>query len=132
MSKLIRRMSLGGVIAAALLAAAPVCALTPDDINGYAMPEGYVADRTIEVTPPTKSINVTYGETVRFLVDNAGMTQEVIWHFDGMANKLDFGTLLAAPSASAGSSMPGPAAGIPVYVQQGNNPLNAGWGGSGD
>ncbi len=132
MGKFIRRMSLGGVIAAALVAAAPAFAVTPADINGYAMPEGYVADRTIEVTPATKSINVTYGETVRFLVQNGGITQEVIWHFDGLAAKLSLGTLLASPSASVGSSMPAAAGGIPVYVHQGNNPLNAATGGDSD
>ncbi len=132
MGKFIRRMSLGGVIAAALVAAAPAYSVTPADIDGYAMPEGYVADRTIEVTPDTKSINVAYGETVRFLVQSGGITQEVIWHFDGLAGKLSLGTLLASPSASVGSSMPGAFAGVPIYVHQGNNPLSAAWGGSGD
>ncbi len=96
------------------------------------MPEGYVADRTIEVTPETKSVNVIYGENVRFVVQNAGVTQEVIWHFDGLADKLNLGRLLASPSASAGSSMPTAVGSIPIYVHQGNNPLNAAWGGSGD
>lgn len=132
MGNFIRHLSFGGVIATALLAAAPAFAVTPADIDGYAMPEGYVADRTIEVTPATKSINVTYGETVRFLIQNAGVTQEVIWHFDGLADKLNVGTMLASPSASAGSSMPGAFTGVPVYVHQGNNPLSAAWGGSGD
>ncbi len=125
MAKLIRRKALGGVIAAALFAAASTYAGTPADINGSAMPEGYAYfDRTVEVTPATRSINVAYGETVRFLVQGAGEAREVIWKFDGTADKLTLGTLLATPSASEGSSqMAAPGSDVTVYVHQGNNPM---------
>ena len=124
MAKLIRQAVLGGVIATALFATASAyAACTADDINGSAWPEGSVADRTLFVTPSTKSVNVNYGESVRFVMQDG---REVIWQFNGLANDLTLGTLFASPSASEGSSSAlGAGASIPVYVEQGNSPLRA-------
>ncbi len=129
MDKLLSKMVLSGVMAGALFAAsAAFAACGPADINGRAMsPDSYV-DRTINVTPSTKSLNVSYGETVRFVMQDGS---SVVWKFDGIGNKLSLGTLQGA-SASAGSSAPSgtEGGGIPIYVDQGENPLNAPCGGN--
>ncbi len=130
-NKMICKSAVGGVIGAALLAASSAfAACGPADINGTAMAPDSYADRTINVTPDMKSLNVSYGEIVRFVMQDGS---SLVWKFDGIGNKLSLGTLQGA-SASAGSSAPMGTAGggIPIYVDQGRNPLNAPCGGSGD
>ena len=123
MARRVRQAVLGGVIATALFATASAyAACTAADINGSAVPEGSYADRTIVVTPSTKSVNVNYGETVKFVMQDG---RELTWKFDGIGDKLTFGALLASPSASEGSSSQMSAPGIPIYVDQGTNPLKA-------
>jgi len=127
---LFRNVALGGIVAAALFAAAPGFAALPScgpaDINGTAMPAGSAADRTVKVTPNMKRVNVGYGQTVKFVLENG---QESIWKFDGIAGKLNLGTVLAAPSATAGASAAAPGKDIPIYVDQSKNPLTSSCGG---
>jgi len=66
------------------------------------MPAGTAANRTVTVTPKTKSVAVEYGETVKF-VGQGG--REVIWKFDGIANKVTV-----------------PDVNVPVYVNQSKSP----------
>ena len=125
MANLLRQAALCGIIATASFAAASTyAACSPADINGSAMPAGSSADRTVAVTPTTKSVNVKYGETVKFVVQNG---QETIWKFEGIANKLTLGTVMGAPSASEGSSaqMAAPGRNIPIYVDQGQSPMRS-------
>ncbi len=119
MAKHITQAALGGAIAAALFAAAPsFAACTPADINGSAVPAGSAVSRTVRIAPNTKSVNVKYGETVKFVMPDG---QEAVWKFDGLAGKMNLGALFPA-SASAGSSANGGSR-IPVYVDQAGNPL---------
>ncbi len=130
-NKMLGKIAIGGVVGTALLAAASAfAACGPADINGTAMAPDSYANRTVNVTPDTKSVNVGYGEIVRFVMQDGS---SLVWKFDGIGNKLSLGTLQGA-SASAGSSAPMGTAGggIPIYVDQGLNPLNAPCGGSGD
>ncbi len=120
MAQYIRQVTLVGAIAAAFAAAPSFGACTPADINGSAMPAGTAVSRTIRVATNTKSVNVKYGETVKFVMPDG---QEAIWKFDGLAGKMNLGTLFATRSASAGSSANGGSK-IPVYVDQGGNPIS--------
>ncbi len=129
MAKLLRKTAVGSIVASVLLAAASsYAACTSADINGSAMPAGSHADRTITVRPNTKRLNVSYGETVKFVMPSG---QETIWKFDGIGGKLTLGTVLASPSASEGSSAQAaaPATNIPIYVDQAKNPLTGSCGG---
>jgi len=122
MATLYRGAAFAGFFAAALLAtASSYAACTPADINGSALPAASHADRTITIRPNTKSLNVKYGETVKFVMEDG---REAIWKFDGLAGKLNLSTIMAQPLASAGSSA-APPRNVPVYVDQASNPLNA-------
>jgi hypothetical protein len=59
-------------------------ALTTGDLYGEPASGSY-ADRTIQVTPQTKFINVTRGEVVKI---KAG-TREFSWEFDGLAKPFE-------------------------------------------
>ncbi len=131
MDKLPGKMVLSGVIAGALFSVSSAfAACGPADINGTALSPDSSADRTINVTPSMKSLNVSYGETVKFVMQDGS---SLVWKFDGIGSKLSLGTHLGA-SASAGSSAPTGTGGggIPIYVDQNMNPLSATCGGSGD
>ncbi len=129
MNKLTRQAALGGIIAAALFGVgAAYAAPSAQDLYGTAIAVGQLADRTIVVTPSTTSVNVDSGETIRLLVQSGDGYREVIWRFDGMADKMPLRAIMEEPSASAGAS------GlefkdIPVYVNQTYNPLHSSGGG---
>ena len=59
-------------------------ALTPGDLYGEPAAGDY-ANRTIVVTPQTKSINVTRGEVVNIKVGS----REFAWDFDGVAKPFE-------------------------------------------
>ena len=116
---LFRNVALGGIVAAALFAASPGFAALPKcgpaDMPGSAMPAGSTTDRTVTVTPKTRSINVKYGETVKFVVQDGAASHEVAWKFDGVANKILLSDI--DPKTSLKS--------VPVYVNQSANPLSS-------
>ena len=98
-----------GIIAAAMFAAAPsYSACTSQDPSGTAMPPGTKPDRTVTLTTKTKRVAVQYGETVKFLVPSGEGPREVIWKFDGIADKVFL-----------------PDLNIPVYVKQNKIPLHS-------
>lgn len=59
-------------------------ALTAGDLYGEPANPSY-AERTIVVTPQTRSINVTRGELVKIKVG----AQEFAWEFDGLAQPFE-------------------------------------------
>lgn len=59
-------------------------ALTSGDLYGEPANPSY-AERTIVVTPQTRSINVTHGEVVKLKVGS----QEFAWDFDGLARPFE-------------------------------------------
>ena len=73
-------------VAALTLSAASLSAnaLTSGDLYGEPASPSY-AERTIVVTPQTRSINVTHGEVVKFKVG----AQEFAWDFDGLAQPFE-------------------------------------------
>lgn len=79
---------------------------------GNAAAEGQAA-RTIVVTPSTKYINVTSGETVEFSVEGKSFN----WHFDAFENRDSFGLDKIAPAGTHASQ-------VRVYVEA--NPLYRG------
>ena len=54
------------------------------------------AQRTIVITPETKSVNVTGGETIKFVANN----QTFAWHFDVAMTVSSFELNLVAPAGS--------------------------------
>jgi hypothetical protein len=127
MHRSIRNLLAAASVAAIAGAAAPIsfAACGPQDLHGTAMPADSHADRTITITPQTKNVNVTYGETVKFVFPASAGGQQLVWKFDGIANKLTLGDLMQ-PTASAGASQKptaaaGTAAKIPVFVDQASN-----------
>jgi len=116
---LFRNVALSGIVAAALFAAAPGFAALPKcgpaDLPGTAMPAGSATGRTITVTPKTRSINVKYGETVKFVIQDGGPSHEVAWKFDGLGNKVPLSEI--DPKTSLKS--------VSVYVDQSTNPIRS-------
>lgn len=68
------------------------------------------AERTIEIKPKTKYVNVVDGETVKFAVDG----KEFSWHFRTWPNVDQFGLERIAPHDTLAN-------GVTVYVAR--NPL---------
>ena len=110
--KTIRKAAIGTLIGAALAATAPAHAAGDlrADLLGEAVTPSTTPDRTIEVTPRTRWINVSYGETVRFVMPQA--PADVVWRFDGRANNLQLAEIA-----------PGTPRNVTVYVDQARNSL---------
>jgi hypothetical protein len=68
-------------VAAALTSAAAAFAIGPQTSPYLGDPgDASIADRTITITPATKWVNVTRGETVKFV--DASSRQSFVWNFD--------------------------------------------------
>ncbi len=95
------------------LAAAPSFAIDKADFSGSPA-QSAAAARTVNVDAGIRWINVSYGETVRFVVPEAGGQKTFAWRFDGLAPQVKLSDIA-------------PVAGSPVtiYVDQSTNPLSA-------
>ena len=110
MKRTIRNIAVFAAFAGSL-AAAPSFALTKADLSGTpASPAA--ATRTVQVDPGIRWINVSYGETVNFVVRDAGREKTFAWHFDGTQNQLALSDI-----APVGASP------VTIYVDQSTNPL---------
>lgn len=93
------------------LASAPSFALTKGDLTGSpASPAA--ATRTVQVDAGSRSINVSYGETVNFVVRGGSGEKMFAWRFDGTQNQLSLSDI--APDVASP---------VKIYVDQSQNPL---------
>jgi hypothetical protein len=112
MNKVARTIAYAGVLVASI-AAAPSYALTQADRLGENVAATDMADRVINVDSGTRWVNVNYGETVRFIVKGANGEQDFAWHFDGIADPIQFSAI--DPDAALGRD-------LKVYVNESTNP----------
>ena len=93
---------------AAVLAALTACAMPADtpraDLLGMAAPPA-AATRTVVITPATRWVNVTGGDTVRFVVDG----REFAWNFSVGSTVAEFDLRRVAPPGLLDHP-------VPVYV----------------
>jgi Heavy-metal resistance protein CzcE len=78
-----RQTLIASLLVAGVAAASPSFALTQADMLGEPGNPAF-ADRTLEVSPSTRYLNVVQGETVTLDVNG----QPVTWDFDGLAMQL--------------------------------------------
>lgn len=98
----------------------------PADLQGTVMPADSAVSRTLMIGPQTESVNVDYGETIRFVIPSAGVNEELTWRFDGISDKLSLRALGQSPSASAGASTAiARRPDVAIYVNQGKNPMRS-------
>jgi len=109
MKRTIRNIAVLAAFAGSLVAA-PSFALTKADLSGTPSSPA-AATRTVQVDPGVRWINVSYGETVNFVVRDAGQEKTFAWRFDGTQSRLALSDI--APVASSAT----------IYVDQSANPL---------
>ena len=97
---------------AASLAAAPSFAITKADLSGSPA-QSSAATRTVRLNGGIRWINVSYGETVRFVVPEAGEEKSFTWRFDGIKNQVRLSEIVPVVAPS-----------VTVYVDQSKNPLS--------
>jgi len=97
-------------IFAGFLAAAPAFSITADLSGSPASPAA--ATRTVHVYPGVRSINVSYGETVTFVVRDAGEEKTFTWRFDGLKSQLALSDIVPVVASS-----------VTIYVDQWKSPL---------
>ena len=116
MNSKLRSIICGAILAAGL--AAPVLAQTPkppDNLGGYgtALPANAPVTKTVVVEPGTRSVNVDYQDSVRFVLKEQGKEQSFAWRFDGLTRQVNLGDIY--PKAAM--------KGVPIYINHENNPL---------
>jgi hypothetical protein len=111
MKTLLRNIALVAA-SAGTLAAAPSFAITQADLSGSPA-QPMAATRTVHLDNGQRWINVGYGETVRFVVPQAGEEKTFTWRFDGLKQQLQLSEI--APSVAAP---------VTIYVDQSKNPLS--------
>lgn len=103
------------VLTAMTLAAASTAAfagVTQEQVRGNAMSDGAPADQVIVVTEATRHVNVTGGQTVRFVVGGQSFT----WNFqNGTANVIPFDLQLIAPKGLLNHTVTTYVADNPLY-----------------
>ena len=78
------------------------------DPYGSAAPEAQ-AERTIQIGPNTRWVNVNRLETVRFVIDQGGAQKTFTWRFDAQPLR-PFGLSAVAPAGALGQQQ------VTVYV----------------
>ncbi len=110
MNRIVHHIAAFAVFAGSL-AAAPSFAITKTDLSGSPASSA-AATRTVQVDPGVRWINVSYGETVNFVVQDGGKEKTFTWRFDGTQTRLALSDIGPAVASSA-----------TIYVDQSKNPL---------
>jgi hypothetical protein len=105
----VRLLTSLGILAASLAAGTASATMHPD-MAGTEV-RGAAAERTINLGPSTRWVNVAYGETVRLVVNNGGEQKSVVFRFDGTAHSAKLSDI-----APLGLD-------APIYIDQSRNPL---------
>jgi hypothetical protein len=92
MIKAARSIAYAGVLVAALVAV-PSYADSPGDRLGEQADVSVMPDRVVTLDSDTRSVNVNYGETVRFIVKSTNGDQSFAWRFDGIAEPIQFSAI---------------------------------------
>ncbi len=114
MKAAIRNTLATGVLAAAF-AAGPTYAMGHAESVGTALANAGTAVRVITIDPATRWVNVSYGETVKFVVAG-GDARSFVFRFDGNTDRASLRDI--APQGAN-------AAEAPIYIDQAANPLHA-------
>ena len=109
-----------GAILAAGFVTPPVLAQPakpPANLGGFgtALPANAPVTKTIVVEPGTRSVNVNYQDSVKFVVKDQGKEESFAWRFDGLTRQVSLGDI--NPKASIKN--------VPIYINHENNPLRS-------
>lgn len=100
--------ALGGLVLSSAWAQGPASMGNIKDPYGYSVPETQ-AERTIQIGPDTRWVNVNRMETVRFVINQGGAQKTFAWRFD-RAPLRPFNLGDVAPTGSLGAQQ------VTVYV----------------